>query len=169
MRRRVLTCVVAAVLLASGAGCDADGGESRGACAEADPAVVEQIKTGARSDFRPVLPDGTPGVQIDHLEVLESSVGQLPLKDRKFGAEQLLALLISTVLGEEDASEGMSGFEGTILFALDADGKLLGPAGEFTASLFDLESPPAPGWLEWGDEVETLTLAGELYGCVDPD
>lgn len=107
-------------------------------------------------------------MQIDHLDVLESSVGQLPPKDRKFGAEQLLAVLISTVLGEEDASEGMSSFEGTILFALDADGKLLGPAGEFTASLFDLESPLDPGWLEWGDTVETSILAGELYGCVDP-
>lgn len=167
MRRRVLTGVVSAVLVATGTGCNGGGGLE--ACAEADPEVVKQIMAGARTDFRPVLPDGGLGIHIDHLEVLESSVGRLPQEDRRFGADQLLVLLISVVLGAEDASDGFGGFQGTILFALDPDGELLGPAGEFTASQFDLASPTDPGWLEWGDEVETSTLAGELFGCVDPD
>lgn len=173
MRRRVVTCVVSALLLATAAGCDADGADGGsgggGKCAEGDPAVVKQVMAGARKDFRPVLADGSPGVHVDHLELLDSSVGRLPEKDRKFGADQLLVVAVSTVLGDEDASDGIAGFDGTTIFALDADGKLLGPAGAFTASLFDLTSPSDPGWLAWGDKVETSSLAGKLYGCVDPD
>lgn len=164
MRRRVLRCVIVMVL-ASGAGCDVGSGQD---CPVGEPALVKEIMAGARTDFRPDLPGGT-GIHIDHLEVRESGVGRLPEKDRKFGADRLVVLLVSVVLGGEDASDGFGGFQGPMYFALDADGKLLGPAGAFTAAQFDLESPPAPGWLEWGDEVETSTLAGELYGCVDPE
>lgn len=170
MRRRLLTCVVTAALLVAGAGCDAgSGGGSPDQCPEADPAVVKQIMAGARTDFRPTLPDGRPGIQIDHLEVLESGVAPLPAKDRKFGADHLLVLLISTVLSGADASDGFQSIKGPIYFALDADGKLLGPAGAFTASQFDLASPKDAGWLTWGDKVEASKLGSELYGCVDPD
>jgi hypothetical protein len=174
MFRRVLTLVVLVLGLmmaacgTDGAG-DANGDAAGGACADADPAVVKQVMAGARSNFRPVMAEGETGVQIDHLELLDSTVGQLPKKDRKFGAEQLLVLKISTVLGGSDASDGFGSIEGTVLFALNADGKLLGPAGAFTASQFDLGSPTDPGWLAWGDKVEVSPFAGKLYGCVDPD
>lgn len=168
MCRHVLTCVMAAVLLATGAGCDANGASGQD-CDEADPAVVKEIMAGARTDFRPVLPGGKEGIYIDHLEVRKSGVGRLPEKDRKFGADQLVVLLVSTVLGGEDASHGFGSIQGPIYFALDADGKLLGPAGAFTAAQFDLTSPADPGWLEWGDKVESSKLANELFGCVDPD
>jgi hypothetical protein len=156
--------VVSAVLLAA-AGCGAGSGQD---CAVAEPALVKEVMAGARTDFRPTLADGSPGIFIDHLEVRESGVGQLPEKDRKLGADQLVVLLVSVVLGGEDASDGIGSFQGPVYFALDADGKLLGPAGAFTAAQFDLESPPDPAWLEWGDKVETSTLANELFGCVDP-
>lgn len=168
MRRRVLTCAVSAVLLATGAGCDADGADG-GACADADSAVVKQIKAGARKDFRPVLPGGRPGVQVDHLELHDSSVGKLPAEDRKFGAEQLLAFSVTSFLGGEDAADGFGSVEALTLFALDGDGKLLGPADPFTASLFDLTTPADPGWLAWGDKRVDSPLASELFDCVDPD
>ena len=172
MFRRMLAGLIGAVILVAGTACDADrtgGGGSGGSCEEADPTVVKQIMAGAKTNFRPTPPDGGTGVLVDHLELLKSGVGQLPEKDRKFGADQLVVLLVSTVLGGKDASGGISGYDGPLYFALDADGKLLGPAGEFTASHFNLESPADAGWLAWGDKVETSKLGGELFGCVDPD
>ncbi|KAA1378220.1 hypothetical protein [Aeromicrobium fastidiosum] len=162
---------MAFVVLTAGAACDADGGTGgpRRSCEEADPAVVKQIMAGAKTNFRPTPPDGGTGVLVDHLELLKSGVGQLPEKDRKFGADQLVVLLVTTVLGGKDASGGISGYDGPLYFALDADGKLLGPAGEFTASHFNLESPADAGWLAWGDKVETSKLGNDLFGCVDPD
>jgi len=168
MGRRTLACWLSAVLLATGTACGADGGGARGDCDEADPAVVKEIMAGARTDFRPVQPDGSPGIQVDHLELLESGVGELPEKDREFGAEQLLVLKISTFLAGEDASDGFERIDGTVSFALDDDGDLLGPAGTFSASLFDLPSPPEPGWLAWGDKVEVSALANDLFVCVNP-
>lgn len=173
MRSRAVMCVVSAVALVSAA-CSTGGGGtgggdgSDGRCDAADPALVDQVMAGARQDFRPELPDGRPGVQIDHLEARDSSVGRLPAEDRKYGAERLLALQISVVLGGDDASDGIPGFQGPVFFALDGDGELLGPAGQFTASQFDLASPADPGWLAWGDEVETSSVANSLAGCVDP-
>lgn len=52
---------------------------------------------------------------------------------------------------------------------LDADGKLLGPADTFAASLFDLASPTDTGWLAWGEELVGSTLANDLFDCVDPE
>jgi hypothetical protein len=168
MRRHVSATVLTAVLAASGAACSTGGGNPGEECAETDPAVVKKIMKGARTDFRPVLADGRPGVQVDHLEALESVVGQLPERDRKFGADQLVVLQVKTFLGAEDASEGLGSFNGPVYFALDADGELLGPAGTFTASLFDLPAPKDPEWLAWGDKVETSTLGNDLFGCVNP-
>lgn len=47
-------------------------------------------------------------------------------------------------------------------------GRLLGPVGTYTASMFDLEAPQDPGWWEWGEKVEVSPVAGELYDCADP-
>lgn len=164
MHSRAIAGVVSTVL-AAGAGCDA-GGER---CVEGDPAVVKQIMAGARTNFRPILPDGRPGIQVDHLELLDSSVGRLPPNDRNFGADQLLVMSFSTVLGGSDASDGFASVETLTTFGLDADGKLLGPADAFTASLFDLASPTDPGWLAWGEELVDATLANDLFDCVDPE
>jgi hypothetical protein len=170
MSRRVLALVLGAVVVATGAACDADraAGGGAGSCEEADPAVVKQIMAGAKTDFRPTQPDGSPGVLIDRLKPLDSSVAPLPKKDQKFGAQRLLALQVSVVLGGEDASGGIGGFDGAVYFALDADGKLLGPAGAFTAAQFDIPSPSDPGWLPWGDKVESTKLGYDLAACVEP-
>ena len=171
MGRRVLTCVVATVLLATGAACDVSGADrsDQGSCDEADSAVVDRVMAGARTNFRPVLPDGRPGILVDHLEVKESGVKRLPEKDREFGADRVLVLLVSTFVGGQDSAEGIGSFDGPVHFALDADGELLGPVGQFTTSLFDLEAPTDTGWLTWGDSVEDSTFGGSLYECVDPD
>ena len=175
MRRRILACAASvAALVATVSGCDTGssgggGGGRDGSCDEADPAVVKQIMKGARTDFRPTLPDGRPGVQVDHLELLESGAERLPAEDRKFGADRVVVLLTSTVLGGADASDDIGGVEGPVYFALDAKGELLGPVGQFSASLFDLPMPADAGWLEWGNGIEDSTFGGDLYGCVDPD
>lgn len=165
MRRSVVVSVAVAMVLATSVGCTG----SWDRCPEADADVVEQIMAGARTDFRPVLPDGRPGIQIDHLETIGSSVGRLPENDRKFGADQLLVLSIWTYVGEEDASGDFGRIKGEVLFVLDADGKLLGPADEFTASLFDLSTPADPGWQEWGEKLIESSTFSELATCVDPD
>lgn len=169
MRRRALACAVAAVLVASGTGCSADSGGPGDECAETDPAVVKEIMAGARSDFSPPVDDaGTPGPRIDHLEARESVVGKLPQDDRKFGADRLVVLLVSTVLGEEDAADDFGSYQEPLYFALDAKGELIGPAGSYTTSYFDLASPADPEWLAWGDKVESSTLGNDLFGCVNP-
>ena len=167
--RCVVAGVLAFVVLVAAAACDADraSGGRAGSCDEADPAVVKQIMAGAKTNFRPTPPDGGTGVLVDHLKPLDSSVAKLPKKDRKLGADQLLVLLVSTVLGGEDASGGITGFDGALYLALDADGELLGPVGAFSTSFFDLESPGDPGWLVWGDKVENTKLAFDLFGCVN--
>ena len=167
--QRAAFSLVAIFVLATVAACDLDraSGGSAGSCDEADPAVVKQIMAGAKTNFRPTPPDGGTGVLVDHLEFLDSSVAKLPEKDRKFGADMLLVLLVSTKLGGEDASGGITGFDGALYLALDADGKLLGPVGTFSTSYFDLESPADPGWLAWGDKVESTKLGFDLFGCVN--
>ncbi|KAA1378219.1 hypothetical protein [Aeromicrobium fastidiosum] len=129
--------------------------------------MVKQIMAGARTNFRPTLPDGSAGVLVDHLKPLDSSVAKLPEKDRKFGADKLVVLLVSTVLGGEDASGGIKGFDGALYLALDSEGKLLGPVGTFSTPYFDLESPADAGWLPWGDKVENTKLGFDLFGCVN--
>jgi hypothetical protein len=168
--RCAVAAALAVVLLATGAGCGVDraGRGVAGSCDEADPAVVKQVMAGARTNFRPTLPNGSTGVLVDHLEPLDSSVGRLPKKDRKFGADELVVLRVSTVLGGEDASGGIKGFDGALYLALDEDGKLLGPVGTFSTPFFDLESPGDPGWLPWGDKVENTKLGFDLFGCVNP-
>ncbi|MBD8607884.1 hypothetical protein IFT73_13560 [Aeromicrobium sp. CFBP 8757] len=170
MLRQTLACGIGAAIVATGAACDANSESDAGAgsCDGADSTVVQQIMAGARTDFRPTLADGSPGVLIKRLEPLDASVAKLPEKDREFGADQLVALQVSVVLGGEDTSGGIGGFDGPVYFALDAEGKLLGPVGQFTASQFDLESPADADWLSWGDKVESTELGFGLADCVKP-
>lgn len=162
MRVATSAAVVALVLLVSTA-CGTE--RERGTCDEADPAVVKKIMAGARSDFRTTASDVSPGIQIDHLELLASGSDRLPEGSRKFGADRLVAILVSTVLGDGEASDQV---EDVVLFAVDADGVLLGPVGTHSSSRFDLKSPDEPGWLAWGEETEDLSLAFDLLVCLSP-
>lgn len=166
MRKPAIAAAVAALLMAT-AGCGT--GRERGACDEADPAVVKQIMASARTDFRAPMSYVSPGLQIDHLELLASGSAALPKENREFGAERLVAVLVSTVLGGKDASAGDGSVDDVMFFAVDADGALLGPLGPHTAVLFDLTSPDESGWSSWGEETEDLSLAFELFRCLQPE
>lgn len=137
-------------------------------CAQPDEAVVEQIMAGARENFRPVV-DGEQGVLVRRLELEDAAVGTLPRADRKFGAEQLVVLLVSVTFGDEAASGGISGTTEPVAFVLDGDGELIGPAGEYTAAHFDLDAPKDPEFLAWGGEVETSAVGDEVFRCVNPN
>lgn len=124
---------------------------------------------GARSDFSPPVDDeGTPGPRIDHLEARESVVGKLPPEDRQFSADRLVVLLVSTVLSEKDAAGDFENYQEPLYFALDAKGEIIGPAGSYTTSYFNLLSPAYAEWLAWGDKVERSTIGDDMSGCVNP-
>ena len=163
-----ITVVMTAAAVASCGSGSGSRGEDGGECSEPDKAVVEQVMAGARENFRPVSPDGEEGAFISRIELIGAQEATLPADDRRFGAERLMAVNVSTVMGGEDASGDFNTIEGPVVFALDSEGRLLGPVGTYTASMFDLEAPQDPGWWDWGEKVEVSPFAGELYDCVDP-
>lgn len=166
-----MSIVLLAGLTGCGTGSDrADRADrARGSCDEADPAVVKEVMSQARTDYRPISSDGTPDFQIDHLEMLASGSVRLPETSREHGADRLLAVLVKTVVGGDDASLGSGSVEDVVFFASDAKGDLLGPVGDHTASRFEIESPDDPEWAAWAEQTEDLKLAFDLFKCLQPD
>lgn len=163
--RGVAACVVALATL-TGCGSDAAGRPSVGTCTDPDKAVVKQIMAAARTDFRPVTPSGERGVEVAGIELVDAGSTRLPAKDRKLGADQVVVLLVWMTFGGQDASEDLQRVQGRVEFALDEDGRLLGPVGAFSASAFDLDMPPDPEWLAWGNRLEESDTAEFFLGCV---
>jgi hypothetical protein len=172
LMRRCAFGVAMSFVVAALAGCggsEASGVPNVGTCTDADEPVVEQIMAGARTDFRPVTPSGRRGAQVAEIELVEAGATRLPAKDRKFGADQVVVLLVWMTFGGEDASGDIQRVQGRVQFALDEDERLLGPVGAFSASAFDLPMPKDPGWLEWGDRLEESDTAETFLGCVGED
>jgi hypothetical protein len=125
--------------------------------------VVEQIMGGARENFRPVV-DGQQGVLVERLELQDAAVGTLPEADRRFGADQLVVVLVSVTFGGEYASGGINGTTEPVA-VLDGDGNMIGPAGEYTAAHFDLDAPKDPEFLAWGARSRPRPLGTRCSGA----
>jgi hypothetical protein len=131
-------------------------------CNDADKAVVSDIMDTARTKFL------TGDTITDHFELKKAVTAPIPQSKRKYGAAELMVLLVSVYLEDDDAKSGLSGIQGPIYVVLDDDGQPLGPLGTLSQPFFDIQPPGDPGWTAWADGVEKSRFASGLFGCVNP-
>lgn len=154
------TLVMAASVLSACGG--SSSGKDQKACNDADKAVVSDIMATARTNFK----DGDSVT--DHFEFKKAATAPIPESKRKYGAAELMVLLVSVYLEDDDAESGLSGIQGPVYVVLDDDGKPLGPLGTLSQPFFDIQPPADPGWTAWADSVEKSRFASGLFGCVNP-
>ena len=170
MRRRPrataswLVALVAAmsVLSACGPSSSPSRGRDGAICNTADKAVVRDIMSTARTDFK----DGDSVT--DHFDFVEAATAPLPESKRRFGAAELMVLLVSVYIQDDDVPSELQGVQGPVYVVLDDDGQPLGPLGTQSQPFFDLQPPPDAGWTSWADAVERSDVASSLFSCVNP-
>lgn len=160
--QRIFSLGVAGLLALGGCGPSSQPTDEA-ACDTADEAVVADIMATAQSDF----PDGDS--TISGFEFIEAATAPIPEGVQKFGAEQLMVLLVAVTIDDPDIDDGFQGAQGPVYVVLDAEGQPLGPLGTFSQPYFDIEPPNDPGWTAWADSVDDSDVAYDLFGCVDPN
>jgi hypothetical protein len=131
-------------------------------CNDADKAVVSDIMDTARTKFL------TGDTITDHFEFKKAVTAPIPESKRKYGAAELMVLLVSVYLEDDDAKSGLSGIQGPVYVVLDDDGQPLGPLGTLSQPFFNITPPADPGWTPWADRLERSDFAADLFGCVNP-
>lgn len=129
-------------------------------CGEAPASAVDDATRQALSD------ELAGERRVDKVEVLDSSTIDIPDGQRQYGAERLLALAVEATFGD-DATPSFPGVLSTALFALDADGALIGPVNPIARTLFRMTDPDDAGWSAWSQEVSSSSAGRRVRGCVD--
>ncbi len=132
-------------------------------CNTADEAVVTEIMDTARTNFK------TGDSTISSFEFIEAATAPIPEQVQKYGAKELMVLLVAINIDDPDIEDGFQGAQGPQYVVLDADGQPLGPLGTFSQPFFDIQPPDDPGWTAWADGVDDSDVAYDLFGCVNPN
>lgn len=161
--RLLVASAVASALLLSACGSSSDepratGGS--GTCETADQAVVGDIMDTARTNFQ----DGDSIT--DHFELVKAATGPIPESKRKYGAAELMVLLVSVYVQDPDVPSDLQGIQGPVYVVLDADGQPLGPLGTYSQPFFDIQPPADPGWTAWADGIDKSDVAYDLVRCL---
>jgi hypothetical protein len=155
---RLAALVSAAAVLS---GCTSSSGKDEKGCNDADKAVVSDIMSTARTNFK----DGDSVT--DHFEFVKAATRPIPESKRKYGAAELMVLLVSVYVQDPDVPSDLQGVQGPVYVVLDDDGKPLGPLGTFSQP-FDIKPPADPGWTAWADGIDDSDVAYDLFDCVNP-
>jgi hypothetical protein len=156
-----LVTLVMATSVLSACGTSSAGKDEK-VCNDADKAVVSDIMSKARTNFL------TGDIITKRFEFKKAATAPIPESKRKYGAAELMVLLVSVYLESDDPESGLSGIQGPIYVVLDDDGNPLGPLGTLSQPFFDLQPPADPGWTAWADNVERSRFASGLFACVNP-
>ncbi|KAA1380536.1 hypothetical protein [Aeromicrobium fastidiosum] len=158
-----IVALALAVAALSACGTSASRGREGGICNDADKAVVSDIMSTARTNFK----DGDSVT--DHIEFVKAATRPIPESKRKYGAAELMVLLVSVYIQDADVPTKLQGVQGPVYVVLDADGKPLAPLGTFSQPFFDIQPPADPGWTAWADGIDDSDVAYDLFGCVNPN
>ncbi|KAA1380537.1 hypothetical protein [Aeromicrobium fastidiosum] len=161
-RTSVVPLVAAALVLSACGSSSGPGSDDDLTCDTADKAVVADIMAKANTDFK-------QGDSItDRFELVKAATAPIPESERKYGAAELMVLLVSVFVQDADVPSELQGVQGPVYVVLDADGQPLAPLGTFSQPYFDIQPPADPGWTAWADGIDDSDVALDLFGCVKP-